>query len=293
MTRSALAAGLVFCALLPAASAQEVSHTPLVIKTGGTAEQPAIYDGHGITIDLGIDVTDQDWEKQGDLWTAKTPFSGPKPIIVGQNGTGLFLDEMPLIVARDRVAERARTEPSADLLFQPPEKLQPGQMGVYSDGRMYFRWPKNKSPETTRIIALPKPWTSAVTIACSHIIVKNITARHACNDGFNIHGNRVGIRLENVKAFSNGDEGISAHDDVQMEVDGAEVAWNGSVDAGITDVDRCSTHYRNCYVHDNVGAAFKLIGKSHSVTDTLIERQAKDFVIGRMTEFRQARIERK
>jgi len=39
------------------------------------------------------------------------------------------------------------------------------------------------------------------SIACSHIIVRNITVRYAGNDGFNIHGDRKGIRLENVKVF--------------------------------------------------------------------------------------------
>ena len=53
-------------------------------------------------------------------------------------------------------------------------------------------------------------------------------ARYVGNDGFNIHGHRRGIRLENVRAFSNADEGISAHETVEMEVVAAEGVWNGS-----------------------------------------------------------------
>lgn len=66
-----------------------------------------------------------------------------------------------------------------------------------------------------------------MTIACSNIVVRNISAKHAGNDGFNIHGKWTGIRIENVKACCNADEGISAHDDVEMAVSGAEIAWNG------------------------------------------------------------------
>ena len=132
-----------------------------------------------------------------------------------------------------------------------------------------------------------------MTIACSHIIVRNVTAMHAANDGFNIHGQWVGIRLENVRALSNADEGVSAHEDVQMDVDGAEIAWNGSFDAGVADVGKSTTSYKNCRIHDNLGAAFKFFGKSHSVTDTLIYNQAKDFNVAEGTKFKQERIERR
>lgn len=132
-----------------------------------------------------------------------------------------------------------------------------------------------------------------MTVACSHIIVRNITVKHASNDGFNIHNDWVGIRLENVRAFSNADEGISAHDDVEMEVDGAEIAWNGSAAGGVADVNRCVTRYKNCNMHHNLGAAFFFSGKSHSVTDSLIYDQAKDFAIAPGTAFEQQRIERR
>jgi hypothetical protein len=46
-------------------------------------------------------------------------------------------------------------------------------------------------------------------------------------------------------------------------------------------------------VHDNVGAAFKFVGRSHTVTDTLIYNQSKDFNVGKETQFKQERIERR
>lgn len=101
------------------------------------------------------------------------------------------------------------------------------------------------------------------------------------------------IDLKNIRALSNCDEGISAHDDVQMDVDGAEIAWNGSSVGGVADVDRSITTYKNCQVHDNIGGAFKLFGKSHSVTDTVIYNQAVDFTLGKETKFRQERVDNK
>lgn len=269
--------------------ADEVSRTPLVLKEGGTPEKSAVFDGKGMTIDLGIDVTDQPWKKEGDVWTSVGPLMGRQPIAAGQLA-GLFLDELPLSIPRDVAAEKTHPDKKSFCYF-PPSVLKPGQMGYAEDGSLYFRWPAGKTPDKTRIILPAKPGTSGVTIACSHIIVRNITVKYAANDGFNIHNQWVGVRLENVRAFSNADEGISAHEDVEMEVDGAEIAWNGSASGGVADVNHCTTHYKNCKMHHNLTAAFFFSGKSHSVTDTLIYDQAKDFSIAPGTQFEQQRIE--
>lgn len=271
--------------------ATEVSKTPLVLKEGGTLEKPAIFDGKGMTIDLGIDVTDHAWKKENDVWTSNGPIMDRKPIVAGQIA-GLFLDEIPLSIPRDVVTEKTHPEKKGFCYFSPAA-LKPGQMGYADDGSIYFRWPVGKAPDQTRIIMPPKPGTSGVTVACSNIIVRNITVLHAANDGFNIHNKWTGVRLENVRAFSNADEGISAHDDVEMEVDGAEIAWNGSAAGGVADVTQCITRYKNYKMHHNLGAAFYFSGKSHSVTDTLIYDQPKDFVIAPGTQFEQQRIERR
>ena len=280
----------MFCVLTAGfVRAGETTNKPVRLTHGGTADAPAVFDGKGMVIDLGTDVTDREWKKEGDVWTSTTPLSGPKPVVDGQF-TALFLDETPITLAHDRVAERASADKKA-FRYLPPAALKPGQMGFTPEGLLYFRWPQAKAPDKTRVILPPKAGTSCVSIECSHITVRNVTALHASNDGFNIHGDRVGIRLENVRALSNCDEGISAHETVQMAVDGAEIAWNGSSDGGVADVNHSVTTYKNCRVHDNVGAGFKFAGQSHCVTDTVIYHQAKDFEVVKGTVFKQERIE--
>ncbi|MFZ4767082.1 MAG: hypothetical protein ACOYMN_19185 [Roseimicrobium sp.] len=269
--------------------AGEVSTVPLVLKEGGTAEKPFVFDGKGMVIDLGIDVTEHAWKKEGDVWTSSGPLLNREPIAAGQLA-GLFLGDLPLSLPRDVAAEKLHPE-RKEHCYIAPAALKPGQMGYAEDGSLYFRWPLGMKPDGTRIILPPKAGTSAVSIACSHIIVRNITAKHAANDGFNIHGKWVGIRLENVRAIANADEGISAHDDVKMEVVGAEIAWNGSVAGGVADVNRAVTSYRNCEVHDNLGAAFFFDGKAHAVADTVIFHQTKDFSIRDGTPCQRERIE--
>lgn len=266
-------------------SQEKVSKEPLVLKSGGTVEKPVIFDGEGMTIDLGIDVSDHAWMKKGDIWMSNGPLRGRKPIPAGQLA-GLFLDELPLRLPRDVAAEKL--DPSKkQYCYVAPEVLKPGEMGYQEDGSIYFRWPEKMDRVKVRIILPPKPGTSAVSISCSHIIIRNLTVKYSANDGFNIHGKWVGIRLENVRAFSNADEGISAHGEVEMSVDGAEVAWNGSLAGGVADVGQSVTSYRNCVVHDNQGAAFYFSGKEHDVSDSLIYNQKKDFNVLKGSVFRK------
>ena len=254
-------------------AAQEVRREPLILREGGTPEKPMVFDGEGMVIDLGIDVTDEDWSKEGDVWISNGPLLGREPMADTQRA-GLFIDEVPLRIVRDRSV-------GADgvVRYVAPESLQPGQMGWTADGSLYFRWPEGKLAETSRVILPPDKLQSCVVIACSHLTARNLTAMHAANDGFNIHGDRIGIRLENVKALSNGDEGISAHETVEMDVVDSEIAWNGSAAGGVADVNESTTTYRDCEVHHNLGAAFFFDGKSHRVTDGVIHHQSVDIKV--------------
>jgi len=277
---------VIFLAIAFTTHAQEIRRTPLTLKDGGTAENPAVFDGKGMIIDLGIDVTAHDWEKQGEVWISHGPFDKHPPIEDVQLAA-LFIEEVPIRITRDRAAEQKSGE-KGKVIFMAPEALQPGQMGFKADGSLYFRWPDGKTPGTAKIYLPPVGLASCVNIACSYLTVKNITALHAANDGFNIHGDRVGIRLENVKAFSNGDEGISAHETVQMDVVNSEIAWNGSSAGGVADVNQSITTYTRCEVHHNLGAAFFLAGKSHRVTHYLIYHQSKDIQVSVGTQVEQS-----
>jgi hypothetical protein len=270
--------GILFASTV---SSAERRIAPLILNQGGTAEKPAIFDGNGMVIDLGTDITDSPWQINGDIWTLPKLPPPNAPIMAGQYAA-LFIDEQPVAVPRDLEAE-ANQPNRKSRCYVTPSKLKPGQAGFTEEGGLYFRWPVGKLPGKSRIILPPKEGTSAVTIACSHIIVRNITAKYASNDGFNIHGKWVGVQLEDVKAFSNGDEGISAHDEVEMSVRRAEVAWNGSTAGGVADVNQCVTAYENCILHDNAGAAFHFSGKSHSATDCHIYHQEKDFSVAKGT----------
>ena len=75
-------------------------------------------------------------------------------------------------------------------------EAKPGEMGYAKDGSLYFRWPKGCKPGKAigadrgrfKPIILPaKNGVNCVSIACSNIIIRNLTVKYAGNDGFNIH----------------------------------------------------------------------------------------------------------
>jgi sialate O-acetylesterase len=272
---------------------------PLVLKSGGTPDKPEVFDGQGMLIDLGTRVSEHDWIMDGDLWTSQPGFLksfGHTPRIAGQTA-GLFIGDIPITIPRYHEAEKGRPNMKSKCYF-PPEKLKPGEMGYAKDESLYFRWPKGCKPGKAigvdrgrfKPIILPaKNGVNGVSIACSNIIIRNLTVKYAGNDGFNIHGHRRGIRLEHVRALSCADEGISAHETTEMEVFDSEIAWNGSISGGVTDVNDAVTTYRNCIVHDNTGAAFSFTGKAHRVYDSLIFNQETAFHVHKEVDFKEER----
>ena len=286
----------MFCRLLVLSTfvitslhAQEIRRVPLTLNMGGTMENPVVFDGKGMIIDLGIDITTHDWQKNGEVWTSNGPFAKYPAVTDPQRGV-LFIEEVPMRIARDREAEK-KNGVAGQVIYAAPAALKPGEVGFTTAGAIYFRWPTGKKPGAAHIFLPPANLASCVSIQCSHIIVRNITTIHAANDGFNIHGARVGVRLEHVKALSNGDEGISAHETVQMDVVDAEIAWNASSAGGVADVNDSVTTYTNCEVHHNLGAAFSFAGKSHRVTNCVIHHQAKDFEMREDAQLIQSGVE--
>jgi hypothetical protein len=82
-----------------------------------------------------------------------------------------------------------------------------------------------------------------------HLVVKNVTARHPYNDGFNL-SDCVDVRFENIRAEDCGDDGISAHGACRYTVDGFTSVGNAT---GICDTGSSETSYRNVRIERCVG----------------------------------------
>ncbi len=98
--------------------------------------------------------------------------------------------------------------------------------------------------------------------------MRNLTSTHVYNDGCNIHGMTRDCRFENITSIECGDDGFSAHDDCQCEIDGFVSIGNST---GFADVGSSVTHYRNIRIQDCLGIDMMVVGDGeHSITNGVI-----------------------
>jgi hypothetical protein len=105
-------------------------------------------------------------------------------------------------------------------------------------------------------------------LSCSHVLIKNVICAHPYNDGCNIHGLVRDARFENIISFECGDDGFSAHDDCQCEIDGFVSIGNST---GMADVGSSVTHYRHVLIRECLGIDMLFMGDGeHSITDAVV-----------------------
>lgn len=220
----------------------------MLFKKGGTPDKPIIIEGQGSVINLGKDVTTGPWINSGGEYTLDKPVSRNSRDYVA---TVAFVNGLPLYCAHPKGTGIAA--------------WHGGSARYDEQGRLVLTFPSGLTPETS-VVVLPsvEPNDCCVNIA-QYTTIRDLTAAFAPNDGFNIHGKGKNILLERVKGVFNGDQGISSHDLTQVDVKDSEVAFDGSSNGGITDVQDCVTTYQNVRVHQNRGSGFVLSGAHHTL----------------------------
>lgn len=103
----------------------------------------------------------------------------------------------------------------------------------------------------------------------ANIIVKNLIVTHYWNDGFNFHFNVGNIKIENCAAVECGDDGISAHNNVQMDAANFVSIRNSS---GICHIGNAKCTHENFYIEDSLGTDFNPQGAAvHILNDVYIK----------------------
>jgi hypothetical protein len=100
-----------------------------------------------------------------------------------------------------------------------------------------------------------------------NITIRNLHARHALNDGYNIHGNAQGLRLLNVTAHECFDNGISPHGACSFTVQDSHFLRN-EMAAGNDFLTE--THFLRCTLADSVQEELMIIGGRHVFEDCTI-----------------------
>ncbi|MEN6641820.1 MAG: right-handed parallel beta-helix repeat-containing protein [Armatimonadia bacterium] len=213
----------------------------------GTPEAPITIDGGGATIS-GADTAPKDgWQEQNGVYVLPQA------------------REVKFLFGPDIRYEQAR---SAQTLGN--------QEWFWEAGKLYFRPAAGKQPADYDL-QMSVRISGIMTTGAGQIIVRNLTAMHFYNDGFNIHNGSAPIWFENIKGLWNGDEGFSAHENCECFVRNAEFSnnyWHG-----IADVTIARTYYQNIVVRNNRSKGIYLIGGTHGITDSVVSGSPDQIVL--------------
>jgi hypothetical protein len=244
----------------------------------GTADQPITLEGHGATLN-GCDPLDP------TRWSETAPglyrCDDLLPLTQAIVDRWFFLIDGSL--QRMRRCSKGPSEP-----LKSPESLLPGEWTFVLDeartktaragyifGSFYLR---GKEGETLAAwvarSGIEVPYRMAGVSMhgqCRHLVVRNLTATHVYNDGFNL-SDCQDCRFEEIAALDCADDGISAHGDCRYTVDGLTSIGNAT---GICDTGNSTTSYRGVTIRNCLGFdLFFLDTGTYSVRDAVIDSSA-------------------
>jgi hypothetical protein len=252
----------------------------------GEPGKPITLDGHGATLEGSDPLDTAQWkEVSPGLFAADNLLPSLNDALIGR-WFFLFDGRMQLM---------NRTSKGRSAPFKKPGELQPGEWTFVKD-------PAREKPSSkqiygtffVRLVPGTKLADAGIFVPVrsagvqfsgdnAHLVIKNLTATHPYNDGFNIHGDCRDCVFENIRAIECGDDGISAHESAQYRVDGLVSIGNST---GITDTGTAQTSYRNIYLARNVGFDLYFLDEGrYSITNALVLSSAQNplTITGRAT----------
>jgi hypothetical protein len=214
----------------------------------GAPGRPITLDGHGATLE-GSDPLDP------AKWKEMSP--------------GLFANDNLLPRIDDAVLVRwfflwngkmnlmGRTSKGKKAPFKKADELQPGQWTFVRDksrekpsslqvfGTFYVKLPPGQKLAGADIAAPMRSAGVQMSGDNAHLVIRNLTATHPYNDGYNVHGDCRDVVFENIRAIECGDDGVSAHETAEYRVDGLVSIGNST---GITDTVAAHTSYNHVFI---------------------------------------------
>ncbi|MCX6910451.1 MAG: HEAT repeat domain-containing protein [Verrucomicrobia bacterium] len=247
----------------------------------GEPGRPITLDGHGGTLDGGEPLKPGDWETvspglyrnrnllrvdPANLMRWFFVFDG-KMNHMGRTSKG---PSQPLKKAEELAAGEWTYVPDAPIV-RKSEGGKPWDARQLK-GAFYIKIDPAKTLADYRIEAPIRSNGVSLSGRCEHLVIRNVTSTHVHNDGYNIHGYSRDILLENVKAIDCGDDGVSAHDDCQIRVNGLVSSGNST---GICDVGDSVSHYNRVFIKDCLGHdLYFLDTNEYSVSNSVVQSSA-------------------
>ena len=243
----------------------------------GEPGRPITLDGHGATLDGSDPLDPTQWrEVEPGLFVADDLLPSLSDSVLGR---WYFLFD-------GRMQRMGRTSKGRSAAFKAPAELQPGEWTFLRDqgredpasrrlrGRFCIRLAPGQALADAGIRLPVRSAGVQLSGDNAHLVIRNLTATHVYNDGFNIHGDCREVVFENIRAIECGDDGISAHESAQYRVDGLVSIGNST---GITDIGTSQTSYRNVFIADCVGYdLYFLDAGRYSLSHVLVHSSAQN-----------------
>lgn len=226
----------------------------VLVEKHGAVDQPITIDGRGATIEGSDPIVPEQWQEV-------------EPGLFRHDNLLPRFDDAMLMrwffLWNGRMNHMGRTSKGPKAALKAPQDLVPGEWTFVKDearakpgsqaifGSFYLRLPAGQKLADARIAIPTRSAGVQFSGNNSHLVVRNVTATHVYNDGFNIHGSCREVVFENIVAIECGDDGISAHDGAQYRVSGFTSIGNST---GICDVGNSVTSYERVFLRDNRGA---------------------------------------
>ncbi len=227
----------------------------------GTADQPIILDGRGATLDGSQPLRADEWEQIQPGLFRSTAFATRMRISNSILGRYFF-------VMNGAINRMDRSSKGTRAAFKTVADLQSGEWTfIENEKAFYVRLAPNEKLELVR--APERGSGVALSGDCENLIVRNLSVTHVWNDGFNIHQRSRNIRFENIRAIECGDDGVSAHEDCQIAVDGLFAARNST---GFCHVGQSQSETKNFILEGNINYGIYLVNDSKHIASNGVVR---------------------
>jgi hypothetical protein len=230
----------------------------------GELGRPITVDGHGAALDGSEPVTSKEWDQV-------SPGLYRKQNLIHRIDDAVIQRWFMLWNGRMNHMNRTSKGPRAPL--KKAADLQPGEWTYAQDeDAFYIRLKPGQDLDAANIRYPARSAGVIESISGSHLTVRNVTSAHVYNDGCNIHGMTRDCHFQNIASIECGDDGFSAHDDCQCDIDGFVSIGNST---GFADVGSSVTHYRNVHIQDCLGIDMLVMGDGeHSITNGVVVSSA-------------------
>lgn len=219
----------------------------------GEPGKPITLDGHGATMEGSDPIDPGQWkEVSPGLFTADNLLPRLDDAMIGR--WFFIIGNQMRLMNRTSKGRSAPLKKPEDLqanewtFIKDPSREKPPSRQIY--GTFYIKLAGGQSLAEAGIFIPVRSAGVQFSGENAHLVIKNLTATHPYNDGFNIHGDCRDCVFENIRAIECGDDGISAHESAHYRVDGLVSIRNST---GITDTGTAWTSYRNIFLAENVG----------------------------------------